>query len=206
MDRGIELYRKVYPDGKNDTFSISWSAFYLDPEAPEIGIPLLERIEQRFGKDRLLQIREALRKQGLQDGVNFSTESRIGNTRNAHRLIQLAKTKGNDTENRVVMELFKGYFEEGGDITSFDTLTEAAVRAGLTEIEAREWLESGKGGEAVDEEVKHAYARGIHGVPNFTIQENWAVDGAQDPKDFFDIIVAAKEGRSVSSSESGLCS
>ncbi|KAH6658051.1 DSBA-like thioredoxin domain-containing protein, partial [Truncatella angustata] len=193
LDKGIELYRKVYPGGKDDTFNISWSAFYLDPTAPQVGIPLMERMEQRFGREKLPMIREALRKQGLQDGINFSTESKIGNTRNAHRLIQLAKTKGNEIENRVAMELFKAYFEDGGDITSFQTLTDAAVKAGMDRDRTKDWLDSGKGGEAVDKEVEEANAKGLSGVPQFTIQGKWQVDGAQDPRDFFDAIVAARE-------------
>ncbi|KAI1869724.1 uncharacterized protein JN550_005705 [Neoarthrinium moseri] len=206
LDKGIELYKKVYPGGKDDTFSVSWSAFYLDPEAPKTGIPLTQRMEQRFGKDRLPMMREALRKQGLQDGIKFCTDSKIGNTRNAHRLIQLAKAKGNETENKVVMELFKSYFEENGDITSFDMLADAAAKAGVDRGEAKTWLESDKGGKEVDGEVAEAYAKGIHGVPNFTIQGAYEVDGAQDPKDFFDVLVAAKEGKSSASFDSGVCS
>ncbi|KAK6062640.1 DSBA-like thioredoxin domain-containing protein [Seiridium cupressi] len=189
LDKGIELctyileshtallalfteHRKVYPGGKDDTFNISWVAFYLDPGAPQVGIPLLERMEQRFGREKVSMILEGLRKQGLENGVNFSTKSKIGNTRNAHRLIQLAKTKDNETENQVIMELFKAYFEDGGDITSFETLIGAAVKAGLDENETEGWLESGKGGEAVDREVDEAYTKGLNGVPQFTFRRS----------------------------------
>jgi predicted DsbA family dithiol-disulfide isomerase len=197
----------VYPGGKEDTFTISWSAFYLDPESPKVGIPLQERMKQRFGNDeaKLAMIQAGLKRKGLQDGINFCTDSKVGNTRDAHRLIQLAKTKGNGTENKVVMELFKGYFEENGDITSFDTLTKAAVKANLDGAEVKSWLESDQGGEEVDREVDEANAKGIHGVPNFTIQGKYEVDGAQDPKDFFEVIVAAKEGKSANSFDSGFC-
>ncbi|KAI0127676.1 thioredoxin-like protein [Xylariales sp. AK1849] len=208
LDKGIELYKKVYPDGKHDTFTISWSAFYLDPTSPKVGIPLMERMKQRFGGDldRLNMIREGLRRKGLQDGIKFCDDSKIGNTRNAHRLIQLAKTKGNETENRVVMELFQSYFEDSGDITSLEMLTEAAVRGGLDREETSGWLKSDRGGPEVDKEVEVAYAKGIHGVPNFTIQEKYEVSGAQDPQDFFDVIVAAKEAKAPSSLESEICS
>ncbi|ETS75397.1 hypothetical protein PFICI_12341 [Pestalotiopsis fici W106-1] len=205
LDKGIELYRKVYPGGKDDTFNITWSAFYLDPDLPQVGVPLAGHMERKFGKDRVPAVRERLRKHGLQDGINFNPDSKIGHTRNAHRLIQFAKTKGNESENRVVLELFKAYFEDGGDITSFDLLTDAAVRAGLDRVEAREWLQSDRGGTEVDKEVAEANALGIHGVPNFTIQGKWKVDGAQDPQDFMEAIVAAKEGRSMSSVDGNTC-
>lgn len=208
LERAIELYQKVYPGGKADTFNISWSAFYLDPEAPEVGIPLQERMGQRFGNDeaKITMIREGLKRKGLAEGIHFCTGSKIGRTRNAHRVIQFAKTKGNEVENRLVDELFKSYFEEDGDITSFDTLTEAAVKAGLDRDETRSWLESDQGGKEVDQEVEEAKAKGIHGVPNFTIQGQYVVDGAQDPNDFFQVIVAAKEGKAANSSDdSGFC-
>ncbi|KAH8668784.1 DSBA-like thioredoxin domain-containing protein [Xylariales sp. PMI_506] len=206
LDKGIELYKKVYPGGKDDTFEISWSAFYLDPEAPAVGIPLQQRMEQRFGADRVTMIRKGLRRRGLQDGVQFCDDSRIGHTRDAHRLIRLAKSKGGEEENLVVMALFRRYFEESGDITSREMLADVAAQAGIDRDEAVEWLESGNGAQEVDQEVQAAYAKGIHGVPNFTIQGKYVVDGAQDPRDFFDVIVAAKEGKSLESLESITCS
>lgn len=206
LDKGIELYRKVYPGGKNDTFNISWSAFYLDPELPQVGTPLAGHMERKFGKDRVPAVRERLRKHGLQDGINFNPDSKIGHTRNAHRLIQFAKTMGNEAENRVVMELFHAYFEEGGDITSFDLLTDVAVKAGFDRAEASDWLRSDQGGKEVDQEVEAANALGIHGVPNFTIQGDWKVDGAQDPQDFMEAIVAAKEGKAAATVDAMTCS
>jgi predicted DsbA family dithiol-disulfide isomerase len=104
------------------------------------------------------------------------------------------------------MELFKRYFEDGGDITSFDLLIAAAEKAGIEPDKTKKWLEDGSGGEKVDEEVEKAYAQGISGVPNFTIQGKYVIGGAQDPQDFFDVIVAAKEGKSADSMESEICS
>lgn len=150
-------------------------------------------------------LQAGLQKQGLADGVKFSLDSKIGNTRNAHRLIQLGKTKGNETENRVVLELFKSYFEESGDITSFDMLIDAAAKAGVDREEAKTWLEGDAGGETVDEEVEQAYAKGIQGVPNFTIQGKYVLGGAQDPSDFCDVIIAAKEGKLSDSLQSEIC-
>jgi predicted DsbA family dithiol-disulfide isomerase len=130
---------------------------------------------------------------GAAEGINFTMKGKLGNTRDAHRLIQLAKTKSPELENRVISELFKSYFEEGGDITSLDMLAAAGEKAGLDRCETRNWLEEGKGGEAVDREVEEAYRKGISGVPNFTINDRYGLSGAQEPETFLAEFLRAKE-------------
>ncbi|GAW13343.1 hypothetical protein EKO27_g3570 [Xylaria grammica] len=184
LDRAIELYRKTYPAGRDDTFTVSWAPFYLDPTSPKTGVPVLERMAQKFGPERVDMMRQRLTTIGQEEGINFAFSGRIGNTRDSHRLIQLGKTKGNDVENRVVAELFKSYFEGDGDITSHATLIAAGEKAGLATNEIKEWLETGKGGAEVDEEVQEAYADGVSGVPNITIQGIHNIGGAQEAEVF----------------------
>jgi len=101
-------------------------------------------------------------------------------------------------QTRVVEELFAAYFENEGDITSHEVLKNAGVKAGLSEEEVKEWLESDKGGKAVDEEVEQAQLNQISGVPNFTVQGKYEIGGAQDPGVFlrlFEKIKAAEGAR-----------
>lgn len=133
---------------------------------------------------------------GAAEGINFTLEGKLGNTRDAHRLVQLAKTKSNELENKVILELFKSYFEQGGDITSFEMLTAAGEKAGLDKSETRAWLESGKGGAEVDREVEEAYRKGVSGVPNFTINGRYDLSGAQEPETFVAEFLRAKESAS----------
>lgn len=107
-------------------------------------------------------------------------------------LIQLGKKKGPDVQTRVIEELFAAYFENEKDITSQKELVEAAVKAGLDESEAREWLENGSGGPEVDKEVQDAYEQNIHGVPNFTINDRFEVGGAQEPAAFVQLFERLK--------------
>ncbi|KAK7752529.1 hypothetical protein SLS62_005497 [Diatrype stigma] len=183
---------KVYPGGKNDKFVISWSPFYLDANLPQQSIPLRQRFEERYGPERALEKQARLKNIGLQEGIHFSFDSKLGNTRDSHRLIQLGKTKGSDVENRIVLELFKDYFEGDGDITSHETLTAVGVRAGLDRDEVEDWLKMGKGGDEVDSEAQEAVRRGIDGVPNFTVQGE-VLDGADDPQAFVEMFVKVKE-------------
>lgn len=105
---------------------------------------------------------------GKQVGIDFAFGGKTGNTRDSHRLIQLAKTKGPEMQTKVVEQLFNSYFEKNEDITDREVLIARGVKAGLHETETRDWVESDKGGKEVDKEVIEAQEKFISGVPNFT--------------------------------------
>jgi predicted DsbA family dithiol-disulfide isomerase len=136
---------------------------------------------------------------GKDIGIEFKFGGRTGNTRDSHRLIQLGKTKGEGVQTRVVEELFKAYFENEEDIVDKATLLRRGVMAGLEEAEVREWLESDKGGAEVDREVGEAKRRFVTGVPNFTVNGRYEVQGAEEPAAFLQVFGEIKE-----SEESGL--
>lgn len=146
----------------------------------------------KFGEARSKMIWERLAALGRDEGINFVFDGKTGNTRDSHRLVQLGKTKGPQVQTRVIEELFAAYFENAKDITSQDILVEAAVKAGLDEAEAKTWLEQGKGGPEVDKEVQDAYEQGVSGVPNFTINGQFEIGGAQEPAAFVQLFERLK--------------
>lgn len=192
LDKAISLYQRTYPGAKDDTFTITWAPFYLDPTTPK-GITFTERATTRFGADRVDAIKARLQNIGQSEGFNFTFEGLMGPTRDSHRVIQLAKTKGSETENSVVKEIMRSYFEGKGDISSWDSLAEAAAKGGLDAAEVKSWLEQGKGGDEVDREVREAVALGVTGVPHFVIQGDRQVGGAQDVEAFVEQFVEIKE-------------
>ncbi|KAI1269613.1 DSBA-like thioredoxin domain-containing protein [Xylariaceae sp. FL1019] len=202
LDRAISLYQRVYPGGRDDTFTINWRAFFLDPNAPAKGISWDERHEQRFAARRAANpldgkgnsdpnaLRNRLASIGRAEGVVFSFAGKTGHTRPAHRAIWYAKTKG--VQEEFVMALFADYFEGEGDVTSYESLADTAAKVGLDRGETLKWLESGKGTKEVDEDARSAVERGLKGVPNFTIEEQ-LVEGAQDEQAFMEVFVKIKE-------------
>lgn len=110
-------------------------------------------------------------------------------------------------QTRVIEELFAAYFENEKDITSHETLLEAAEKAGLDKNEAKDWLDSDKGGPEVDKEVQDAYAQNIHGVPNFTINGKYEVGGAQEPAAFVQLFERLKkqDGGSIAVNSGSKC-
>ena len=253
LDRAIELYKRVIPNGKHDIFHITWHAYYLanNKSSPAVlsgavptdntttanlacdantqtctaittespSIPIQEAITRRFGgsTSTATALQARLKAKGRSDGIEFSFGSRIGSSRDAHRLIYLAGVKdreardlpekegggddGSETEsgygsiqNAMIDELFKRYFEQDGDITSRDMLVEVGEKAGLDPGEVREWLVSGKGRDVVDKEAEEAVSRdGIMGVPVVFINGGVRIDGAQDVEDFFMEFVKVRE-------------
>jgi len=196
LDAAIAEYKQRHPDS-GDTFSTTWMPFYLNPGAPKLGIDKTAYFNKRFGEERSAVIFERLAQTGKENGINFKFGGKTGNTRDSHRLIQLGKSKSPEIQTKVVEQLFAAYFENEGDITSHEVLLSAAVKAGLGEEEAKDWLATDKGGKAVDEEVEQARLNQVTGVPNFTIQGKYEVGGAQDSGVFlrlFEKIKATEEG------------
>lgn len=108
-------------------------------------------------------------------------------------MIQLGKKKGTEVQTRVVDALFEAYFEQERDITKYAVLTEVGVQAGLgEEEEVQAWLQGGDGGKEVDAEVVEARMNGVSGVPHFTLQDKYAIGGAQDPENFVEIFERVK--------------
>lgn len=191
LEKGIAAYKEKHPDS-NDTFSTNWFPFYLNPEARK-SVDKQQAYESKFGAERVRMMQERLSQIGKEEGINFKYGGMTGNTRDSHRLVQLGKTKGPQMQTRVIEELFAAYFENEKDITSQDILIEAGVKAGLEEKEVKEWLESGKGGPEVDQEVQQARRNNISGVPNFEINGQYEIGGAQEPAAFVQLFERLKK-------------
>ena len=110
LEQGITAYKADNSLAK-DSFNISWLPFYLNPESPKQGVDKAQMYISKFGPDRTQMMHERLSLIGKEVGIDFRFGGRTGNTRDSHRLIQLAKTKGPETQNKVVNALFEGYFE-----------------------------------------------------------------------------------------------
>ena len=199
LDRAIALHKKTYPSGSNDTFTLTWLPYYLDRDAPLNGIPLASRFTSKHGSpEKAAYFQQRLIQIGLAEGIQFSFGGKIGHTRDAHRLIELAKTKGDGSVQTVIMDrLFKVYFEEDADITDRAMLCDVGVAAGLEADVVREWLESEEGGVEVDRQAESGReGEGGGGVPRYVIQGRYSVEGAEDPSAFLEIFhrVKSEEG------------
>lgn len=180
---------------RTDSFSISWHPFQLDPHSPRgQSIEKTTSYESKFGAQQAEMIFERLRSAAKGTGIEFSFAGRTGNTLDSHRLIEFAQRRDISTDERsghsitlqtrLVEEIFVDYFERERDITSHSVLIAAARRVGLDEDEIAAFLRSDSLAKEVEEMAKENRERGVNGVPNFTINGVFTVEGAQEPAAF----------------------
>jgi predicted DsbA family dithiol-disulfide isomerase len=164
--------------------------------------------ENKLGPDGARAVFHRISSAGERAGIKFSFGGRTGNTLDSHRLLEYAarqddKAEANDhkstgLQTRLAEELFADYFEREQDITSHTVLRRAAVRAGIASSEGdiERFLASN---DLVDEVQKAAAAQreeGVSGIPYFVINDEFAVEGAQEPIAFLHLFERlVKRGR-----------
>ncbi|OJJ44158.1 hypothetical protein ASPZODRAFT_72849 [Penicilliopsis zonata CBS 506.65] len=209
LSRAITTHRSQYP---TDTFRLTWRAFYLNRESPPFpGQDKHEMYRAKFGAERTAAMGARLAVVGEGEGIKFRFGGRTGRTRDSHRLIWWAGEKqkidssSSTTESKaeskaeepsiqtlVVQNLFRAYFEEEKNITDRSVLLEAAVEAGLPADEVEALLDSDRGGVQVDAEAERARQRLVSGVPYFTVQGRYAIEGANEPETFLEVFERIK--------------
>lgn len=148
----------------------------------------------KFDPERRAAVQQRIVQAGKAEGISFSFGGRTGSTRDSHRLLQLAKLKGGpELQTRVAENLFQEFYERDGDVTDLGMLCNAATVAGMDGHEVKQWLESGEGGDTVDEEARLAREKAGTGVPRYLVQGEWTVDGADDVGAFLEVFAKVKE-------------
>lgn len=176
-----------------DNVEITWKSFQLNPEmktspGKSINEYLAEikgwSIEQaKEVNDRVTQMAKGV-------GLKYDFDKAVvANSFDAHRLIQLAKSKG---KGDIAEEyLFRAYFTEGKNIADHSVLTEAGTEIGLDAAEVKRMLE-GKGyAENVEEDINESQQIGVRGVPFFVFDRKYAVSGAQETETFLEVLQKA---------------
>lgn len=194
LQKAQQQWLETHP---GDSFSVRYAPYQLRPEwpkGPSASKPKNEYYLENFGPERTKEIHQRLRSAGEDVGIDFKFGGRMGNTRDSHRLIHLAQTLGPDVESKLIESLFAGYFEQEKDITSFDTLKDAALAAGIPEDKFQKAIVDGDdGGKEVDEAVAEVQRSGVRGVPKYYIQDAVRIDGAREPADFLEAFKQVKE-------------
>ncbi|KAJ5169054.1 uncharacterized protein N7482_004648 [Penicillium canariense] len=206
LSRAIIAHQANNP---SDTFTLTWKAFYLNPASPDFpGANKQEMYSAKFGADRTAAIFARLASAGEGEGITFRFGGNTGKTRDSHRLLwyagqqEEAKREANASapstvigglQTRVAEKLFRAYFEDELNITDPRVLLEAGVGAGLDRDEVKKLLDSEEGGAEVDAEAKTAARRLVTGVPFFSIQGRYSVEGADEPETFLEVFERVKE-------------
>ena len=178
---------------QKEAISVTWKSFQLDPSlktAPDVSA------KEHFSKQKGVSMQQV---EGMYQQVvnaakdvnlHFNLEkSVVANSFNAHRLIQLAKSKG--LGNEMEEELFKAHFIDGKNIDDLETLAAAGIIIGLDDKEVKEVLHSDAFSKEVEKDEAEARSIGVTGVPFFVLNNKYAVSGAQSPEIFLQALTQA---------------
>lgn len=169
---------------------IAFHPFELNPDMGPEGENTTEHVQKKYGStvERSHAVRKAIQEHGAALGFtfNYSPESRIWNTFDAHRLLHWAGHEGKQLD--LKMALFKSTFTDQRPSNDPNALAEAAAEAGLDRARAREILASGAFANEVRAEEEVWRNRGIQAVPSIIFNERWIVQGAQSPDVFAQVI------------------
>jgi predicted DsbA family dithiol-disulfide isomerase len=164
-----------------DEVKVTYRSFELDPSAPPgVTTPTAGRLASKYGMG-LEQAREAQRQmeqRAARAGLTFRMEDlRSGNTRDAHRLLQLAKARGRQAE--LADRLHRAYFTDQASIFDHPSLAGYAAEVGLDRDEALAVLAGDQYAQDVQADEDVAYSLGVTGVPFFVIDRRYGISGAQ---------------------------
>jgi len=164
-----------------DNVQVVYRSFELDPSAPAgETTPTIERLADKYGMTPLQasQAQREMEQRAAGDGLTFRMANlRSGNTRDAHRLIQLAKDRGRQAD--LVERLHRAYFTDEDSVFDHEALTRLAVEAGLDRGDVSDVLASDAYTDHVDTDEAMARAIGASGVPLFVIDRKYGISGAQ---------------------------
>ncbi|UAJ11328.1 DsbA family oxidoreductase [Glacieibacterium megasporae] len=169
---------------------IVFRPFELNPAMPAGGQNIGEHIAQKYGSTQAQSAanRKMINDRAAEVGFTMAmtSDSRIYNTFDAHRLLHWAEQAGHQAE--LKHALFTANFTEGKDPGDHTVLVEAAERAGLDGAVAAEVLASGRYAAEVRAEEELWRSRGINAVPAVVINDKHLISGGQ-PADVFETVI-----------------
>ncbi|SOD59015.1 Predicted dithiol-disulfide isomerase, DsbA family [Streptomyces zhaozhouensis] len=161
-----------------DRVEVVHRSFELDPRR-ESGVtePVSELLARRYGP-RAAEMERSVAELAESEGLPYRTERLVGNTLDAHRLLQFAGERG--LRHRLVDVLYAANFARGEDLFGVEALVGLAVEAGLDAEEARGVLEDPTAyRDAVHTDQRTAARLGATGVPFFVLDGRLGVAGGQ---------------------------
>jgi len=178
LQQALQMFKTTRPDSASPL--VRWSAFQLNPDLPELGMPRDEYLARKFG-ERATGVYERIKMAGLEVGIEFAFDQikRQPNTRKIHQLLD-ACFLSPKLQDALVQAFFEAYFLQGQDLTQDRILQEIAASVGMDPQHSLEALQSPQqdvGAKQVDQRAKEL---GVSGVPFFIFNQRLAVSGAQD--------------------------
>jgi predicted DsbA family dithiol-disulfide isomerase len=126
---------------------------------------------------------------GNEAGIDFDFGGIIANTLPAHRVLQyFQSSKGSVVADKLVMSLYRQYFEEAKSPSANETLLRACKDAGIDEKEAKKVIDDEyEGLQEVKSLIQEQKGNGVDVVPLVVVEgsrKDVTITGAQSVKDY----------------------
>jgi predicted DsbA family dithiol-disulfide isomerase len=182
---GKKRFERALADFEHgDQVQVVYRSFELDPTAPHgVTTPTVELLAEKYGMNpsEADKAQRQMEERAAADGLTFRMAGlRSGNTRDAHRLLQLAKEAGLQSE--LMERLQRAYFTDQESIFDHAALTRLATETGLDRDDVAAVLASDRYTDHVETDERMAQALGATGVPLFVIDRKYGISGAQPPE------------------------
>lgn len=165
---------------------VEWHSFQLDPSMKtEPDKNMYQYLSERKGisYQQSVEMHKQVTDMAEAVGLEYNFDKAVvANSFDAHRLIQLAKTKG--LGDAIEERLFHAYFTEGKNVSDHAVLKALGEDIGLDGKEIAEVLNSNAYTKQVQHDIDEAAQIGVRGVPFFVFNRKFAVSGAQAPEAF----------------------
>lgn len=176
--------------GKEAEVELHLQPFELNPDMAREGENVTEHVARKYGSssERSQAVRQAIKDHGAALGFifNYSPESRIWNTFDAHRLLHWAELEGKGL--RLKEALFSANFTDGRNVSDHAVLAGIAAAVGLDGARAQQVLASGEFTQEVRAQEMMWRKNGIQAVPSVLVNERWLIQGAQAPEVYEDAL------------------
>ena len=182
--RNLNNALKKFPKIK---FNIKHIPFQLNPDMPPEGIFREKYLEVKFGgKINAAPMYENMRIKAKESGINLNLDGIIKtpNTVLSHLLIMLSEKY--NLENLIKEKIYQSYFIDGLDIGDKNILSNIAEESSIKKENFEKFITE-KNINIINEKIKLANDKQVHGVPYFEIGKNF-VSGAQSSIEFERII------------------
>ena len=194
LERALESFNGA------DEVTVTYHSFELDSTMPPgVTTPTVQMLASKYqmSPEQAEQAQRQMEERATGDGLIFRMDGLVsGNTRDAHRLLQLAKVRGHQAE--LVERLQRAYFSEQGSIFDHASLTNLATEAGLDADDVAQVLATDEYADAVAADEGMARSLGATGVPFFVVGRRYAFSGAQSPETIADVLERASADATAS--------
>jgi len=175
FERALESF------GHAGEVTVVYRSFELDPQAPPgVTTPMADVLasKYRMTPEQAERTQREMEQRAADDGLEFHMDQLVsGNTRDAHRLLQLARERGVQAD--LDERLHRAYFTERGSIFGHEALADLAADVGLDRDEALTVLTEQRYTDEIETDEAMAQAIGASGVPLFVIDRRYGIAGAQ---------------------------